>query len=159
MPWGYFDGAARGALDRCGGGSMLHFDLQNYLYFKAGFGEGTNNFAELSALIFLMSKNLEWGVQMLQIFGDSKIIINWANGFQRCHFIRLVPLLDEVLLLKQHFDFISFTYVYRERNTIANRLSKEGAQLQEGQDSVECFLRDLGGFYHRPFREQDIVDP
>ena len=70
-----------------------------------------------------------------------------------------MPLLDEVLLLKHHFDFISFTHVYRERNSIADRLSKERAQLQEGQDSTECFLRDPGGFYHRPLRDFELRDP
>ena len=84
----------------------------------------------------------------LQIFGDSKIVINWANGYQRCHIIRLIPLLEEILVLKQHFDFISITCVYRERNNLANKLSKEGTQLQEGKDS-----RD---FYHRPFHK-DVV--
>lgn len=76
-----------------------------------------------------MTKDMEWGVHMLQIFGDSKIIINWENGFQRCHIIRLMPLLEEVMLLKQHFDYISFTHVYRERNIIVDKLSKEGVQL------------------------------
>jgi hypothetical protein len=70
-----------------------------------------------------------------------------------------MPLLDEVFLLKQHFDFISFTHVYRERNSIADKLSKEGAQLQEGQDSIECFPRDRGGFYDRPSKDLDIRDP
>lgn len=76
IPWGYFDGVVGGVPDRCGGGAVLHFDMQNYLFFKARFGEGRNNFVELSALRFLMSKALEWGVQSIQIFGDSKIIIN-----------------------------------------------------------------------------------
>ena len=127
MLWGFFDGAMGGVLDRCGGRVVLYFDSQNYLFFKTRLGVGSNNFVELSALRLLMSKALERGVRSIQIFGDSKIIINWANGFQQCHILRLMPLLDEVLLLKHHFDFISFTHVYRERNTTTDRLSKEGA--------------------------------
>lgn len=68
-------------------------------------------------------------MNQLQIFWDSKIIINWENGFQHCDIIRPFPLLEEVLTLKQHFDFISLTHVYRERNLVDDKLSKEGAQL------------------------------
>lgn len=82
MPWGFFDGAAGGVPDRCGGGAVLYFDMQNYLFFKAGFGEGSNNFVELRALRFLLSKALEWGVWSTQIFGDSMIIIIWENGIR-----------------------------------------------------------------------------
>ena len=50
-----------------------------------------------------------------------------ANGTHRCNILRLTPLLDEVMLLKLHFDNISFSHVYREINTLEDRLSKEGA--------------------------------
>ena len=153
MPWGLFDGAAGGDPIRCVGGAALYFNAQNYLLFKARFGEGSNNFVELNALRLLLTKALEWGVQSIQIFGDFEIIINWENGIKRCHILRLMPLLDEVLLLKLHFDYISFTHVYRERSSLVDRLSKEGAQLQEGEDSTECFLRDPGGYYHGTIRE------
>ena len=63
-------------------GVVLYFDTHNYILLKVGFGEGSNNFVELNAIRFLMSKALEWGVQLIQIFGDSKITINWANGVQ-----------------------------------------------------------------------------
>ena len=69
----------RGVPDRCGGGVVLYFDSQNYIFLKAGFGEGSNNFAKLNAIRLLMSKALEWGLWSIQIFGDSKITINWAN--------------------------------------------------------------------------------
>lgn len=73
-----------------------------------------------------------------------------------------MPLLDEVMLIKSQFDYISFSHVYRERNTLADRLSKEGVHLQEGEVNTECFLRDLGGFYYRTFKElhqRDHADP
>ena len=134
----------------------MFFNLQNYITFKEGLGSGSNNFVERNALKLLMTKTLEWGVRNLQIFGDSKIIINWANGFQRCHIIRLISLLEEILVLKQNFDFLSITHVYRERNRVADKLSKEGTQLQEGQGISETFLRDSGCFYHIPFHEAAI---
>ena len=76
VSWGYFDGAAGRNPSLCGGGAVLFFNLQNYINFKEALGLGTNNFVELSALILLMTKALEWSVTNMQIFGDSKIIIN-----------------------------------------------------------------------------------
>lgn len=52
-------GATRGEPICCGGGAVLHFNLHNYVTFKEGFGEGTNNFAELSALRLLLTKALD----------------------------------------------------------------------------------------------------
>lgn len=82
------------------------------------------------------------------------IIINWANGVQRCNSMRLQPILEEVLLLKQNFDSCSIIHVYREGNRVVDHLSKEGWELPEGQLQVEaCYLDGLRGFYHRPFQE------
>ena len=153
LPWGFFDGAVGGDPVCCEGGDILHLDAQNYVHIKVGFGQGTNNFIELSSLRLLMIKALEWGARSIQIFRDSKISINWAMGTNICNILRLTPLLDEILLTKCHFDFISFTHIYRERNSIANKLSKEGSQLQEGEEISVNFTRDLGGFYHRPYRD------
>ena len=127
LPWGFFDGVVGGDSVCCRGGLVLHLDAQKYVHIKAGFGQGTNNFAELSTLKLLMIKALEWGAHSIQIFGDSKLTINWAMGSHRCNILRLTPLLDEILFIKCHFDFISFTHVYRERNSTADKLSKEGS--------------------------------
>lgn len=162
VPWGFFDGASGGNTARCGGGVVIFFNDHNSLHIKSGFNSGTNNFAELMALCLLLTKAWEWGIQSLQVFGDSKIILEWEKGTQNCNILRLRPLLDEVIHLKSLFELISFVHVYRERNTVADRLSKKGAQLQTGEVKTECFLRDPGGSYHRPFRElhpRDRGDP
>lgn len=44
----------------------------------------------------------------------------------------LNPLLEKVLNLKQHFNSIIVCHIYRERNTVADLLSKLG--LQQAMD-------------------------
>ena len=56
IPWGYFDGATRGDPVRCGGGVVFFLNEKNYLHIQAGFGVGTNHFAELLALRLLLTK-------------------------------------------------------------------------------------------------------
>ena len=89
----------------------------------------------------------------LQVFGDSKIILEWKKGTMNCNIFHLRLLLEEVKHLSSLYELITFVHVYRERNTMADRLSKAGTQLQEGEEKIKCFLRDPGGFYHRPFRD------
>lgn len=153
VPWVYFDGTLGGDSTRCGGGAVIYFNDHNSLHIQAGFGNGSNNYAELMALRMLLTKAWEWGSQSLQVFWDSKIILEWAKGTQNYNILRLRPLLEEVKHLTFLFDLISFVHVCRERNTVVDRLSKAGAQLQEGEEKTKCFLRDPRVFYHRPYRE------
>ena len=42
---------------------------------------GTNNFVEHMELKLLLMLVIEKGVQNLQTFGDSLVVVNWINGF------------------------------------------------------------------------------
>jgi hypothetical protein len=61
------------------------------------------------------------------------LIINWENGVQRCDISRLVPIYEEVLRIINVFNSISFTHLYRERNQLADKISKEASQLKYGR--------------------------
>lgn len=93
-----------------------------------GLVAGTNNFAELQTLKLLLCWLIPLGLSLVQIFGDSQNVIKWFNEKYRFQNYMLNPLLEEVLNLKQHFNSISVCHIYRERNTVANLLSKEGLQ-------------------------------
>jgi len=44
---------------------------------------------------------------------------------------------DSLKVISSSFDFISFTRVFRELNTVVDTLSKEGQHLNEGQILIE----------------------
>jgi hypothetical protein len=71
-------------------------------------------------------------MQSSSSFWHSLVIINWANGIYRCQISRFLPLLEDVLRIKSLFDNISFSHIYRERNQMADKLSKEATQLDYG---------------------------
>ena len=86
------------------------------------------------------------------------IVLDWARGSTRCDVYRLLPILEEVFLLQQRFNYISFTHVYRERNGVADRLSKEASQLPFG--CWKILEQDLAGsysYFHRPFIEEQAL--
>ena len=74
----------------------------------------------------------------LQVFDDSMLIIIWVSRVQRCHIIISVPILEEVLDLKSHFDSFSLRHVYRERNQLYDHCSMEAMQQEQGR----CLLED-----------------
>ena len=47
--------------------------------FKAGLGSGTNNIAELMAVKLPLMFESKKGAHVLQIFGDSLVLIKWTN--------------------------------------------------------------------------------
>lgn len=117
----------------------------------------TNNLAELMGLKILLLAALEKNCDSLHVFGDSMLAINWENGTQRCHNLRLLPLVDDIFQILHHFDFVTIAHVYRDENQVADQLSKEALQLQSGQAHIACFSDVVsGGFYHRPFIEGSI---
>jgi len=132
IPWAYFDGASD-AQNRCGSGLVIHINDNRSLKASVGIGSGTNNFAELLSLKYLLCWLIHLGIGSVQIFGDSMNAINWFNNTQRCRSHVLIPILEEIQLLKLSFVLINVCHIYRERNTTADLLSKEG--LQQDLDS------------------------
>ena len=112
----------------CGGGGCLYFSNSHFFTLKVGLGTGSNNYSELMALKLLLLFVVDQGC-ISQVFGDSLVIINWAIGVHSCHVSRLLPMLEDVLRIKSLFDSISFSHIYRERNQLADGLSKEASQL------------------------------
>jgi ribonuclease HI len=155
LPWGYFDGASSSDQSMCGGGGCLYFSNSHFFTLKAGLGTGSNNYSELMALKLLLLFAVEQGCRSLQVFGDSLVIINWAIGVHGCHVSRLLPMLEDVLRIKSLFDSISFSHIYRERNQLADGLSKEASQLAFGQWYIEEHTSTgIRGFYHKPFHDR-----
>ena len=111
---------------------VIHFPFGKILKASVGLGHGTNNFAELKALHFLLCWLSHRNVHEAQIFGDFMNIVNWFNGTQRCRNCILLPLLNEISCLKCFFTELYVCHIYRERNHDADRLSKEGAEQDMG---------------------------
>ena len=128
LPWSFFDGASQDRQLSCGGGGVLYKSESHYFHFSVGLGRGTNNYAELMTLRLLLLFALEQVCMSLQVYGDSLLVIEWAKELIQCHVMLLLPILEEVFLLKQQFNYLSFTHVFRERNGVADQLSKEALQ-------------------------------
>jgi ribonuclease HI len=95
------------------------FRLSQYL------GRGTNNFAEYMSLIIGLETAIEYGVRELDVYMDSQLVVKQCNLEWRVKEPSLVPLHAKVSELKQQFDRIGIFWISRDKNTVADSLSKQ----------------------------------
>lgn len=63
-----------------GAGAVPYIDNSQYYIIIFTAGHGTNNQAVFSALWLLLKTALDKGIKHLQVMGDSKLTIVWANS-------------------------------------------------------------------------------
>ena len=79
MPWAFFDGASQGDPPLGGDGAVIFFSTTEKKKIKYAMGQASNNKAELSALWATLRVAQNSQIQEIQIFGDSKVVIDWEN--------------------------------------------------------------------------------
>jgi len=87
----------------------------------------SNNVAEYRALCLGLEWLIENGYQgnPVQVFGDSMLVINQMNGTWKARGGRYYSDYLRAVELREQFDQVTFTWVRREQNQIADDLSKK----------------------------------
>ena len=129
-PCGFIDGASKCQL--AGVGYCIYINDGHHMEFSLGVGQGTNTKAELLSLWAILFTSHMMGIPMTQIYGDSLVIINWANGSTALSPTDLVHWCRETKKLFTSFQPLSFTHIYREHNRLADRLSKDALMFPQG---------------------------
>jgi ribonuclease HI len=119
----YTDGGARNNPGPAGIGAVLMdenrkiiFEISEYI------GEATNNQAEYKAVIAALKKAKEAGVEFLDFYLDSELVVKQLNREYRVKDKDLAPLFLQVHNLSMSFKKITFKHVGRELNEEADRL-------------------------------------
>lgn len=110
---GFLDGACQGHPPVCGVGVVLHLKQNHYVHIQYAPGAGTNNRAEFIALWTLSEAAVKKDIKKLQVLGDSKLVIEWAKQKVNVQDIRLEPLLRDIKLSYQSFEWLSFSHIFR----------------------------------------------
>jgi ribonuclease HI len=131
-PWGFFDGACQGHPPRCGVGVVMYLSSTHYIHIRYAPGGGTNSRAELTALWTLLEAAKEKSIRTLQVFGDSKIVIDWAMGKASIQNQLLETIMRDIKLNFRAFENMYFLHTMCEYNTKADSLSKEALELPTG---------------------------
>jgi ribonuclease HI len=120
----YCDGASRGNPGAAGAGAVL-IDGCGDIRGQYGeyLGQATNNVAEYQALLLGLKKARELGVQRIQIFADSQLLVRQLNGQYRVKAPHLLPLYKAAHQALKDFEIHAITHVPRELNHLADRLA------------------------------------
>lgn len=146
----YFDGACNPNPGPTGCGAVIYDEQGNVVAeISVPNGQGTNNQAEYSSLIFALEKAIDLGIRKAKIYGDSKLVINQLNGVWNCNDTALRVLNKRAMKLCYELDFVELSWIKRINNVHADKLSQlalDGGSVLQG-NSCESKL------------EQDDVHP
>lgn len=122
----YTDGGSRGNPGPSATGFVI-LDSKDKILNKGSkyLGITTNNQAEYTALVDGLKKCQDTGVENLEVYMDSLLIINQMKGAYKVKNADLIPLYRSAIQLSNNFKSISYTHVRRELNSIADSLVNE----------------------------------
>ena len=76
----FFNGAIQGEPPLGGAGVVIYFSSKRKMLVKYAMGQATNNRVELATLWETLKLAHNNQIQDIQIFGDSKVVVDWVNG-------------------------------------------------------------------------------
>ena len=130
----YTDGGSRGnpGPSAC---AYVICNLDDNVVEKSGLymGVSTNNKAEYQGLRLGLERAKELGIQRVKVFMDSQLVVNQINGLYKVRNADLIPAQQEVVALSKLFEKVSFTYIPRQLNKIADG---EVNHILDGQKGV-----------------------
>lgn len=94
-------------------------------------GTATNNQAEYRALIAGMNEAKKQGIQELQCFLDSELVVKQVRGEYRVKNEDLKGYVQEVRALFSSFEKVTFQHVPRSKNAAADKLVNEALDAQK----------------------------
>lgn len=128
------DGGSRGNPGPAGYGAVVwSADRTSVLAeSKSAIGRATNNVAEYRGLIAGLEAAAEVGASEVEVFMDSKLVVEQMSGRWRVKHPDLSPLNRQARDLAQKFSSISFTWIPRADNNHADRLANEAMDATDG---------------------------
>ncbi|MFH1890012.1 MAG: ribonuclease HI family protein [Candidatus Kuenenbacteria bacterium] len=122
----YTDGGARGNPGPAGAGVVFMNEKGEVLNcFKKYLGKATNNIAEYSAVVLALEEAKKRGVEEIDFFLDSELIVKQMKGEYKVKNPELGKLFIKVYNLKHSFKNVSFNHIVREKNKLADKLVNE----------------------------------
>ncbi|KAK8624504.1 hypothetical protein V6N13_065845 [Hibiscus sabdariffa] len=127
----YFDGASN-SLDRGVGAVLISPDGDYYPFTECLEFFCTNNMAKYEACSMGLRAAIDRRIKTLEVFGDSSVVIHQIKGEWETRDLELVEYRKLILELAKEFDDVTFAYLPREDNQIADALATLGALFEAG---------------------------
>ena len=121
---GYADGASRSTRNLSSAAWAI-FDPSGELVSFRGvcIGRSTNNIAEYSALIELLSDTIAHGIRQLIVRLDSQLVVLQLSGIYSVRNPAIYRMFLRVKILEREFDSIQYQHISRNLNTLTDSLA------------------------------------
>ncbi|KAG8497464.1 hypothetical protein CXB51_008660 [Gossypium anomalum] len=94
----------------------------------------TNNMAEYEAYIMGLQAAIERGIKTLEVYGDSALVIYQLRGEWKTRDPKLINYRMVVLGLLREFDDITFNYLPRDENQLADALATLASMIKANKE-------------------------
>lgn len=124
----------------------------------------TNNMAEYEACIMGLKAAIDLRIKILNVYGDSALVINQVKGEWDTKHSNLIPYQEHVLTLIPYFEEITFEHIPREENQLADALATMSSMFKVRWDSkapmitidrlhepAYCYEVDTDGVEEKPW--------
>lgn len=129
----FFDGAAEPNPGEIGYGFTVSHNAR-FIHAQGGYlGTQTNNFAEYCGLYFALKYCTNNNLNDLKIHGDSDLVIRQMKKEWKCKNHNLREIYLDCLDLSTKIKNISFIWIPREQNEVADEISKRALKLKDKQ--------------------------
>ncbi|MFH1375364.1 MAG: ribonuclease HI family protein [Patescibacteria group bacterium] len=138
----FADGATRGNPGPSSAGVLLLNEKGEELGEISKFlGTATNNQAEYAAVVFGLEKALKLKATEVEIFLDSKLIVEQVSGRWKIKEVQLKKAVEKVHALLQKFSDWKIQHVPREKNSKADALANRVLDLRGFKKKPAPFRR------------------
>jgi ribonuclease H / adenosylcobalamin/alpha-ribazole phosphatase len=135
------DGGSRGNPGPAGYGAVVLSEDGTVLAERDAYlGVETNNVAEYSGLIAGLQAAQEVGASEVAVRMDSRLVVEQMNGAWQIKHERLRALAAEANELRAMFDTVTFEWIPRERNLLADRLANRAMDRGAGAPKQDAPL-------------------
>jgi ribonuclease HI len=129
----FTDGGSRGNPGPSGAGGIIkHPDGTIIATVSEFLGHQTNNYAEYKALYLTLCESIKQGILNVEVYMDSKLIVEQILGRWQVKTPSILPLHLEVKGLIPKFNHITFTHIYRKYNVEADKLANDAMDSPQG---------------------------
>ena len=132
----HFDGA-HSRSGKCAGIAIESPSGQEFSFAYRLEFDATNNVAEYEALLLGLEICKDRGIKLLNIKGDSDLIISQVKNIFACKSERLKRYRNAIWSTMEFFDALNLTTIPREMNTKADALAVAASTLQLSEDMVK----------------------
>ncbi|GKU89586.1 hypothetical protein SLEP1_g3710 [Rubroshorea leprosula] len=157
VPWKLiFDGSSTETMAGAGVVVISPFRLKTQMSFQLDI-DCTNNQAEYDALIIGFEILVELKVSMVEVIGDSQLVLKQLSSEYKCTSLALAPYFALAVQLLEEFDDVSIRHVSRDQNYEANEMAQIASSLRIPEGVMQkVYLKDQSSKVSRKTKMQAL---